>query len=739
MTNVSNSEKKIGEHMLHLKEEPNLDELETRALAMLANDPNSFEAWDVIGGIAVSRQNYDEAEMAYRCLNAITPNNPLTLSNLAKVSFWQKKHCEAAKFIASALKIDPTARDFYQTFNVIFREDPLSIPDCVVESVTSMLSDSVGRADSDPGLSIELFELWRSRGVEQAVQPAGLVALAKNPHDLEIRINFALALREYGQLAWSTKLFAEIVEQWPKDFRGWLGFGACVNQFGNISLAREAYEKALTLNPEDFSAIRNLAFAVGQSGDWSGSLELVNRALEIKKNDVGLRTYRHYLERWNCDWTGTESDDLYNEIKGYCGRDVSPFHVLGIADAPDLQMEVAARWVVHSENIQSKPISSTSNRKIRIGWFSNDFYDHATMHLLAGVFRCYDKERFEFYIYDYTEPSRKRDGDNYVYLCHSSATMYRDIYAQDDKSVVTMARQDVLDIAIDLKGFTHGARNGIFAAEVAPIQVAFLGFPGTLGKPYYHYAVVDDVVAPEEFRKYFTESLIIMPDCYQPNDNQRFISQEKCSREAQGLPENAFVFACFNQTYKFSSREFSIWMRLLHEIEDSVLWLYVNQEAVRETLRNEAVSRGIDPDRVIFASTESNSFHLARLSLADLFLDCFFINAHTTASDALWSGVPIVTRQGKQFAARVASSLLSTSGLGELIVKTDEQYFDLAKRFASDEEFRSRIRSDVEQARSTSPLFDSDRYTENLLALLEVAAKRSRSGCTPRDLTLADS
>lgn len=706
-----------------------MEELEAQALAILSVDPKSIEAWDVIASIAVQKENYEEAEMAYRCVDSLAPDQPLTKANLSKVCFWQKNFEGALEFIVCAINLDPTPPDFYRTFNVIGNSE-LSIDDSIFGFVVEKLTKAIESPDRDSALYIELYELWKMKGETEPAITAGLMALHSNESDVQFRLDFALFLRQCGRLAWAAKLFAELVEEAPDNYRGWLGYGICHNQIGGFEIARQAYEKVLELDPDNVSATKNLASAIGQTGNWNESLKYINRALELKPDDFNSAIQRNYLMRWESDWSDDRSSELEEMLWSYEGSDISPFHSLCVTDSPALQQKVAKQWAIDSESLTSDDVKHAKNEKIRIGWFSNDFHDHATMHLLAGVFREYDRERFEFYIYSYARPHE----DHYVDLCRETATKYIDILGMDDRAVVNLARADALDVAVDLKGFTNSARIGLFAARVAPVQICYLGFPGTTGKSFYEYAIVDRVVVPEAFRDYFTEPLMFMPNCYQPNDSLRPIADISYQRSDFGLPEDAFVFACFNQTYKYDYREFKIWMKLLAEVEGSVLWLYVTGEDAQLRLRHQAEQMGIDLERIVFAGNLNNSEHLARCQLADLFLDCFVINAHTTASDALWAGRPILTKTGKQFAARVATSILKAADLEELVTSSDSEYFSRAKEIATNENFRSAIGNKISNLRSKSKLYDTAGYTRDLEKMLSLAVERSRAGVLPADI-----
>jgi predicted O-linked N-acetylglucosamine transferase (SPINDLY family) len=284
----------------------------------------------------------------------------------------------------------------------------------------------------------------------------------------------------------------------------------------------------------------------------------------------------------------------------------------------------------------------------------------------------------------------------------------------NDMEIFELASSDNLDIAIDLKGYTKDMRLSPFANGLAPVQISYLGYPGTLGTDFIDYIIADPILIPEGKRQYYSEQIIYLPNTYQPTDNTRAISGKVITRENMGLPSDGFVFCCFNNNYKISPKEFDIWMCLLNKVEGSVLWLLKSNKWAECYLKKEAKARGISGDRLIFAEKLVNSEHLARHSLADLFLDTFNVNAHTTATDALWAGLPVVTKVGLGFAARVAGSLLNAVGLPELITETEKDYEALILELATNPKKLSEVKEKLANNRLTQPLFNTELYTKHL-------------------------
>jgi predicted O-linked N-acetylglucosamine transferase (SPINDLY family) len=349
------------------------------------------------------------------------------------------------------------------------------------------------------------------------------------------------------------------------------------------------------------------------------------------------------------------------------------------------------------------------------------------MHLMAELFEHHDRSRFELIAFSFgpirDDPWRAR--------AIAAFDVFHDIGPLTDVDAAALARKCQIDIAIDLKGHTRDSRPGLFAERVAPLQVNYLGYPGTMGAPFMDYLIADAVIIPPTHEAHYREKVIRLPDCYQPNCRHRDIDPTPVTRATYGLPETAFVFCSFNAIHKVTPSIFSIWLRLLHEVDGSVLWLLANEPRARENLRACAAREGVDPDRLIFASTVPVETHLARLPLADLMLDTFPCNAHTTASDALRMGLPLVTLMGQSFASRVAASLLHAVGLPELITTSLDAYEALAISLGRDREALAKIKSKLRDNLPTAPLFDSLETTRHLESAYLEMVTRHRRGEAP--------
>jgi predicted O-linked N-acetylglucosamine transferase (SPINDLY family) len=367
---------------------------------------------------------------------------------------------------------------------------------------------------------------------------------------------------------------------------------------------------------------------------------------------------------------------------------------------------------------------SAAKRKIAIGYFSCDFRNHPLSQLAAGLFEHHDRDAFTVSGFSY---GGQRD-DEYARRIAGAMDRFIDVSSMSDEDAASLSRSFGIDVAVDLTGLQHGARLGIFAHRAAPVQATYLGYPGTSGCSFTDYVIADEVVIPDEDAGFFTERPFRLPVSYQVNDSKRPLVDEPQSRSAYGLPEQGFVYCCFNNGYKLTPDVFAIWMRLLRRVEGSVLWLMGETTTFVNNLRRRAQESGVAPERLVFAKRVELPQYLSRQRCADLALDTFYYNGHTTTSDALWAGLPVVTRKGATFPGRVAASLLEAIGLPDLITHTAEEYEELAFRLATQRELLDSIKQRLVRNRATSSLFDTAVFTKHLEAAYRTMVGRGRAG-----------
>jgi protein O-GlcNAc transferase len=432
-----------------------------------------------------------------------------------------------------------------------------------------------------------------------------------------------------------------------------------------------------------------------------------------------------------CDWQGL--DDARAAIAAGVREGlfvIDPMGHTALSSSAEAQLHCARIWTQEKFPPQGTPFwtgPKYRHERLRIAYVSGDFRTHAVASLIAGVFDCHDTSKFEItgvsYGVDDKSAMRKR--------LEGAFDRFIDIRDREDADVLATLREMEIDIAVDLSGFTGVSRTGLFARRIAPVQVNYLGFPSTMGAPYMDYIIADRTVIPPEDFEFYSEQVVWLPEQYQANDRKRAVAPRIPSRGEAGLPEDGFVFCCFNNNHKITPEIFSIWMRLLTEVEGSVLWLYRDNGTAARNLRREAEARGVAGERLIFASRVEPMDHLARHTLADLFLDTLPYNAHTTTSDALWTGVPVIAAPGTTFAGRVATSLVKAAGVPELAASSLEDYEALALSFARDREKLRDVKHKILRNRETCPLFDTARITGHLEAAYLRMHERYHAGEPP--------
>ena len=435
-----------------------------------------------------------------------------------------------------------------------------------------------------------------------------------------------------------------------------------------------------------------------------------------------------------CDWTNlpAETGQLLAMVRA--GKPLSlPYAIVAIASSPAEQLQCARRYV--QEQPAYPPLwqgEAYAHDRLRVAYLSADFNEHPTAYLTAGLFEHHDRSRFEITALSFGQndnsPPRRR--------LEAAFEHFIDVRDNSDQEIAALMRRSEIDIAVDLMGFTKDNRLGVLARRAAPVQVNYLGYPGTTGAPYMDYILADATVIPEDHDAFYAERVVRLPGTYQINDNRRAMSQRTLTRGECGLPQDAFVFCCFNNPQKIMPEIFAIWMRLLRATEGSVLWLYAGNAKAAANLRREAEQRGVAPERVILAPKAEVADHLARLRLADLCLDTLPYNAHTTASDALWAGLPVLTCLGESFAGRVAASLLRAIGLDALITHTLGEYETLALRLARDPACLTTLKDRLIRNRDTCLLFDTQRATRHIEAAYLTMAEIARRHEQPRSFNV---
>jgi len=497
--------------------------------------------------------------------------------------------------------------------------------------------------------------------------------------------------------------------------------------------AEKNYNQAIKFKPNFAEAFNNLANLLKELRRLDESIINYKESLKIKPELINAEAEILFLEASIGDHSNYKDLDKKSSRLGISTKSVEPFPGLSWVDNPLQQLK---RSINYSEekfkrtpmNISIKP--KVPPKRIKIAYISGDFYNFPTMHLLAGVLETHNRDRFEVYAFSYT----LRQNDEMRKRIKLGVDHFIDVNDLSSIEIAKLIKSKNIDISIDLNGYTKESRSEIFQYRVSPIQINYLGYPGTMGASFMDYIIADPVTIPDENKNFYSEKIIYMPHTYQANDNKRKIAKTNLKRVDFNLPDKGFVFCCFNQIYKISPKEFAIWMDLLKNVDNSVLWLIKSNKWVEHNFGKEAKRLGIDPSRIIFAEKLSQSEHLERQKHADLFIDTFNYNAHTTASDALWCGLPIVTKQGKQFSARVASSLLTACGLPELITKNEIEYKELIYELATNPKKLKTISLKLRENKKNKPLFNTKQYTNDFENGLQKAYAIYFNGELPKNI-----
>ena len=583
----------------------------------------------------------------------------------------------------------------------------------------------------------QLLALYQQGQLKAAIAQAQAL-IVDYPDNIFLIEILGVCLASTKQFTLAIPYFEKKIALHPNDFRTYTNLANALFESDAFDEAQQTYQKAIALKPDYIEAYKGLITVFKARNEFYKVIESCNQAIKMKPTYIlGYANKIQAMLRIG-EWQTLAEDKitLLKLLKQHQllaqNETPRPFMVLCQYDDPQLQQQIAQRCAVKPTPGAELPTPAERPEKIRIGYFSPDFRNHPTMHLIIRFLELQDKQRFDIYAYHYHQGS-----DDYgQQRLKAAGVHFYNVAQRNDQAVRDLVRQHQIDIAIDLTGYTTHSRTNLFAYPVAAIQISYLGYPGTLGTDSIDYIIADKVVIPNNKQQFFNEKIIYLPHSYQVNDNTKAIAKEIPSRKSLGLPQDAFVFCCFNNNFKITPNEFCIWMRLLHKVENSVLWLLAKSDIFKINLQREAREQGIDAQRLIFAPSIPLADHLARHVQADLFLDTFICNAHTTASDALWMAVPVITKIGESFPARVCASLLQAIGLPELITTSETAYEQLALELATNPDKLAEIKKKLQANRNTTPLFDSEQFTRDMERAYQQVYDRYYQGLAPANIIL---
>ena len=639
----------------------------------------------------------DQAIAHYEKTLAIDPNNPDAHNNLGAVLLARKHYDQAIAHFQKALAINPNYASAHSNLGTAFK-DLQRYTDAVAHFERALSFDR-GNIEIWCNLGAALLELKCNQQALAIYQQAAALA----PGFAEADLGRGNALSKLDRFEEAVAAFERALEKEPDLAEAWLGLGHVRSALKQYDKAVTAYDKALQQKPQ-------LDFVLG---------------------------YRLHAMMHNCDWSGFEVnraqliDGINNDR-----RVTIPFLILGVSSSPAIAQKCAQIYVENKCRQSEVPLwngQRYSHERIRIGYLSADFRNHAIAQLVAGVFEHHDKSRFEIIGLS----SGRNDESAMRERIKRAFDDFIDVSTNTDFEIAKRVFETEIDILVDLTGFTEGERVNVHAMRPAPLQINYLGYAGTLGAPYVDYIIADKILIPEDEHQYYSEKVAYLPHCYHPNDRSRLISDVTPTRKALGLSEDSFVFCSFNNSYKITPDMFDVWMRLLRGVDNSLLWLLESSDLCSANLRNEAQRRGVAADRIVFAPRIGIKDHLARHRRADLFLDTLPYNAHATAVDALWAGLPVATCLGSAFPGRVAASLLKAIGLPEMITHSFDEYETLILRLVRDPMSLASVKAKLASNCLTYPLFDIARWTRGLEKVYLTMWERQRNGLPPASFELS--
>jgi predicted O-linked N-acetylglucosamine transferase (SPINDLY family) len=728
------------------------------ATKVIALRPGDIEMLHVLAECEVHQRRFAEAGTIYAKIIASDPANARAHNNYGLALYDLGAVADALDCYQRAIELEPgNAATYVNRGNALCHLDRLDEANAAFEKAIALEAslaeawlghgnvlfqrkrhhDALTKYDKAVALNSTLANAWLGRGnaLAELNRPdeafsAYDSALDRDPANAEAWIGRANVFTELKRYDDALAAYEKARALAPDLAEIWVGLGNVLSELERYDEATVAFDKALALDSR-------------LAGGWMGRGYLYDR---LKKNDQAIGAYQTafgidpqfpflpgmllFQKMLCCDWRGV--DVLIAKIENDIEHDqlsAEPFGWQGVATSQRSLQRCAELYNAKRfpADRRSTIPKRGSHQKLRVGYVAGEFRQQATSLLLAGALEHHDRDRFEIFAFD----NGADDGSETRRRINAAVHRVIGIKNLSDAEAIAAIRESQIDILVNLNGYFGAERTRVFAGRAAPVQVNYLGFPGTLGAKYIDYIIADRHVLPAEHLPFYTEKVVWLPNCYQANDRKKKISEIEFDRTILGLPPDAFVFCCFNNAYKITPAVFDCWMRILNRVEASVLWLLEDTAAAVANLRREAASRSVDPDRLVFAGRMPLPEHLARHRCADLFLDTLPYNAHTTASDALWAGLPLLTCRGETFAGRVAASLLTNVQLPELITTTLHDYERLAIELATAPEKCAAIKQKLAANRLTTPLFDTGLFTGHLEAAYIAMSERHQAGLAP--------
>ncbi len=675
--------------------------------------------------VSFRRGDHADAERRLRAAAQAEPRHAGVLNLLGALLASQERYREAEPFLRAATKIPPASAATLYNYGLALQN--LDRPRDALAAFEKALTKNPRSADA-----------WFGRGsvLQESGKPEEAIACFDRALAIDPNYDRALAskgtallrLRRYSESLFNLEACLRLN---PTFAAAHLGKAAALYNQRQYGLALGSAETAASLAPDVAKAWETRANICRELGRLDEAIDSIGKAISLDPSNKRWRDALVDLRLRACDWSHYQSDfaELGEEIRA--GRAVSPALCLTLPFSSTEQFAAAETRA----KAAGRPRRGGARRpqhegRIRVAYLSAELRNHATAHLFVGGLERHDRERFEITVLN----DAPRDGSSEQKRVIEAVEGFVDVFEFDDERLIELIQKKEIDILVNLDFASDRLRYSVLAAHPAPLQVNYLGSPGTAAAPNSDYLIADEIVVPPQERKWFVEKIVYLPDSYQPNDSRRQIGERAMSRREARLPDGAFVFCSFNTNYKLNPDTFDTWARILRACPGAVLWLLQDNATVVGALKREAAARGVDPSRLVFAKRVAAAEHLARNRLADLFLDGWPYGAHTTASDALWVGLPVLTRVGETFASRVASSLLTAVSLPELIAPNREAFVATAIELAHNPERLRALEEKLERNRATAPLFDTELYARRHEAAFEAMHARRLANLPPDDI-----
>jgi len=686
-----------------------LEKAKNICLEILKSEPDNFNTLHLLGIIAFQTKNYKASEEILNKVIKIKPDFADAYTNRGIVLKVLNKSEEAIESWNNAIKINSKNFQAYNHRGVALIE--LKRPKEAIESWNNAIKIKPDFAEAYNNLGNVLNDLKK---FDESLKNYN-EAIKIKPNFFEAYSNRGSVLKALNKLEEALNSCNEAIKINPKYAEAYNNRGIILAELKQVDAALENYKNAIKINPNFSDAYNNQGVLLIELKRLDDAKESFESALKINPDSNFLLGRLIATKNNLCDWNSfiENSEKLKNNIEKN-KKSSSPFNLLSIYDLPELQKkftEIFVKEEYPETNSIDPIIKKKPKKKIRLGYYSADFHNHPVSYLIANLFELHDKSKFELIAFS-LGPKKNDEMQNRI---SKAFDKFINVKSKTEKEISILSRELEIDIAIDLMGFTKNNKFRIFINRCAPVQISYLGYAGTTGTKSIDYIIGDKILIPEKYQKNFSEKIIYLPNSFMVNDPTKKISDKIITREEFDLPKNGFVFCCFNKKYKITPNVFEIWMRLLKKIDGSVLWLFEENSTSIKNLKIEASKGGVDGERLIFANrVPLLADHFARHKLADLFIDTFPYTAHSTCSDALWAGLPVLTRMGQSFASRVSGSLLNAIGLNELITNTEEEYENKAFSLATDPNYINEIKNKLYKNRLTKPLFNVKLFTKHI-------------------------